>query len=118
MDRTPETIKTTVLSINDKIDGVHDKLLSTIAGESEKHKEAQRKVCEAMEAIVRRLARLETTDNYKPESKHFANDTKNDNIKQNGWQPQHITRGGWTGNHPRQGVEEQATSGCGASRRR
>lgn len=107
MDRKTETIKTTVLSLNDKIDGVHDKLLSTIADESKERKEAQKKVDEAMEAISMRLTRLETNDNYRPESKHFDNGGKNDD-KQNGWQPQHIILGGRVGNHPRQDVEEQA----------
>lgn len=70
MDRKTETSKTTVLSLNDKIDGVHEKLPPTIADESKERKEAQKKVYLALEAISMRLTRLGTNDNYRPESKH------------------------------------------------
>lgn len=62
---------------------------STIANESKERKEAQTNVDEAMEAIGKRLTRLESDDNHKPESNNFDNDTANNN-QQGGWQVQHI----------------------------
>lgn len=78
MYRKTEHTKATVTSLNGRIDKVHNKLAGAITEESRERKDTQAKVDEAIEAMTKRLTKLETTD-YKHDLNHSDDPARKDN---------------------------------------